>query len=106
MYMKEYFEMTGQTIKISDIPHEMYGGVLPIAKSRRSKKRAMTEAEYVEDAPEQDAKKAKKSKAIASQEKPADPEVLTIQQEASGHSSVIQEEEDGYQEAEASKPGC
>jgi len=82
MYMKEYFEMTGQTIKISDIPDEMYGGPLPIAKSRRSKKRNMTEAEYVEDATEKDAKKAKKSKATASQEKPVDPEVLTIQQEA------------------------
>jgi len=82
MYMREHFEMTGQTIKISDIPDEIYGGALPIAKSRRSKKKAMTEAEYVEDAPEQAAKKAKKSKATASQEKPANPEVLTIQQEA------------------------
>jgi len=42
MYMKEYFEMTGQTIKISDIPNEMYGGALPIAKSRKSLKRKMT----------------------------------------------------------------
>jgi len=56
MYMKEYFEMTGHTIKISDIPDEMYGGALPIAKSRRSKKRAVTEAGYIEDAPEQVAK--------------------------------------------------
>jgi len=82
IYMREHFEMTGQTMKINDIPDEMYGGSLPIAKSRRSKKRAMTEAEYVEDAPEQAVKKGKKSKATTSQEKPADPEVLTIQQEA------------------------
>jgi len=68
MYMKEYFEMTGQTIKISDIPDEMYGGALPIAKSRRCKKRAMTEAEYVEDDSEQAAKDAKMSKATTCQQ--------------------------------------
>jgi len=82
MYMKEYFEMTGQTINISDIPDEMYGGALPIAKSRRSKKRAMTEAEYVEYDSEQAAKKAKMSKATASQQNPTASDVLSIQQEA------------------------
>jgi len=79
--MVEHFEMTGQTIKINDIPENMYCGALPIAKSRKSKKRAMTEAEYVEDAPEPASKKAKKSKG-AQQEKLVDPEVLSIQQEA------------------------
>jgi len=69
-YMMDHFERTSQTIKISDI-----------AKSRKSKKRAMTEAKYVVDAPEPASKKAKKSKA-AQQEKPTDPEVLSIQQEA------------------------
>ena len=82
MYTMDHFERTGQTIKISDIPETMYGGTLPIAKSRKSKKRALTKAEYVEDAPEQASKKAKKSKADASQENPTDTEVLTIQQEA------------------------
>jgi len=80
-YMVEHFERTGQTIKISDILENMYGGALPIAKSRKSKKRAMTEAEYVEDALEPASKKAKKSK-VAQQEKLVDPEVLSIQQEA------------------------
>ena len=89
-YMVEHFERTGQTIKISDISENMYGGALPIAKSRKSKKRAITVVEYVEDAPEPASKKAKKSKA-AQQEKPADPEVPSIQ--------------DDYQEVEASKPG-
>jgi len=74
--------MTGQTIKISDIPDEMYGGALPIAKSRRSKKREMTKAEYFEDAPEQVAKKAKVSKATASQSNPTASDVLSFQQEA------------------------
>jgi len=82
MYMKEYFEMTGQTIKISDILDEMYGGALPIAKSRRSKKRKMTEEEYFEDAPEQVTKKAKVSKATASQPNPTASDVLSFQQEA------------------------
>jgi len=44
MYMKDYFEMTGKIIKNSDIPDEMYGGALPIAKNIRSLKRKMTEA--------------------------------------------------------------
>jgi len=81
MYMADHFEMTGQTIKISDIPEEIYGGALPIAKSRKSKKRAMTEAEYIEDDSEQAAKKPKKSKATASQENPTACDVLYIQQE-------------------------
>jgi len=56
----------------------------------------MTEVEYVEDDFEQVAKKAKKSKATASQENPTASDVLSIQQEASGYYSVIQEEENGY----------
>jgi len=82
MYMVDHFERTGQTIKISDIPETMYGGALSIAKSRKSKKRVMTEAEYIEDAPEKASKKAKKSKVDASQANTCDTEVLTIQQEA------------------------
>jgi len=78
MYMVDHFERIGQTIKMSDIPKTMYGGALPISKSRKSKKRALTEAEYVEDAPEQASKKAKKSKADASQANQVDTEVLTI----------------------------
>ena len=30
MFIKEYYELTGQVIKISDIPDEMYEGALPI----------------------------------------------------------------------------
>ena len=61
MYMKEYFEMTGKVIKISDIPDEMYGGALPVAKNRKSLKRKMTEAEYLEATSEPVAKVAKTS---------------------------------------------
>jgi len=59
MFIKEYFEMTGHIIKISDIPDEMYGGALPIAKNRKSLKRKMTEAEYLDDTPEFAAKGSK-----------------------------------------------
>jgi len=61
MFIKEYFEMTGQVIKISDIPDEMYGGALPIAKNRKPLKRKMTEAEYLDDSPKSAAKVAKTS---------------------------------------------
>jgi len=79
MYMKEYFEMTGQIIKISDIPDEMYGGALPIAKNRKSLKRKMTEAEYLDDTPEFAAKIAKSS---APQPNPSASDMLLLQQEA------------------------
>jgi len=79
MYMKEYFEMTGQIIKISDIPDEMYGGALPIAKNRKSLKRKMTEAEYLDDTPEFPAKIAKSS---APQPNPLVSNMLLLQQEA------------------------
>ena len=51
--------MTGQIIKISDIPDEMYGGALPIARKRKSLKRKMTEAEYLYATPKFDVKVAK-----------------------------------------------
>jgi len=79
MYMKDYFEMTGQIIKISDIPDEMYGGALPIAKNRKSLKRKMTEAEYLDDTPEFAAKVAKTS---APQTNPTASDMLLLQQEA------------------------
>ena len=61
MFIKEYYEMTGQIIKISDIPDKMYGGALPIARNRKSLKGKMTEAEYLDATPEFDAKVAKTS---------------------------------------------
>ena len=79
MYMKEYFEMTGETIKISDILDEMYGGALSIAKSRKSLKRKMIEVDYLDDTSEQVAKIAK---ATASQPNPTTSDVLSFQQEA------------------------
>jgi len=71
--------MTGHLIKISDIPDEMYGGALPIAKNRKSLKRKMTEAEYLDDTPEFAAKVAKTS---APQTNPTTSDMLILQQEA------------------------
>jgi len=79
MFIQEYFEMTGQIIKISDIPDEMYGGALPIAKNRKSMKRKMTEAEYLDDTPETAAKIAKSS---APQPSSSTSDMLLDQQEA------------------------
>jgi len=61
MFIKDYFEMPGQVIKISDIPDEMYGGALPIARNRKSLKRKLTEAEYLDDTLEFAVKVAKTS---------------------------------------------
>jgi len=71
--------MTGQIIKISDIPDEMYGGALPIAKNRKSLKRKMTEAEYLDDTPEFAAKVANTS---APQTHSTTSDMLIPQQEA------------------------
>jgi len=79
MFIKEYFELTGHLIKISDIPDEMYGGALAIAKNRKSLKRKMTEAEYLDDTSEFAAKVAKTS---APQTHPTASDMLILQQEA------------------------
>jgi hypothetical protein len=55
-YIKDHFESTNKVIRLEDVPEEMYGGVLPRARGRRSK-RKMTAEEYLEV--EKSAKKAK-----------------------------------------------
>jgi len=100
MYMKEYFEMTSQIIKISDIPDEMYGGALPIAKNRKSLKRKMTEAEYLDDTPEpnpsasdmlllqQEAPEADDYEVLTKKNKQVDPEHI-IEIDSGTYSSYI-----------------
>jgi len=78
-YIKDHFATTGNIIRLEDVPEAMYGGALPVAKSRKTKRKALTKDDYLVEAPEP--KKAKKSK-DASQEQLTAPEVLTIQQEA------------------------
>jgi len=61
-YIHDHFQATGETIQLEDIPKKMYGGALPVAKGRKSKKKALTEAEYLDDAFEEPPKKSKKDK--------------------------------------------
>jgi len=77
-FIHDHLQTTEKTIQLEDIAEQMYGGALPVAKRRKSKKRALTEAEYLDDdASEQPFKKAKKEKASTQ----ADPAVPTIQEE-------------------------
>ena len=52
-FIHDHFQSTRENIQLEDIPNQMYGGALPVAKSRKTKKRPLTEAEYLGDAPEQ-----------------------------------------------------
>jgi len=61
-FIHDHFQATGETIQLEDIPEQMYGGALPEAKGRKSKKRALTEAEYLDDAFEEPSKKSRKAK--------------------------------------------
>jgi len=58
----DHLQSTGENIQLEDIPNHMYGGALPVAKSRKSKRKPISEAEYVEEASEKLAKKINKAK--------------------------------------------
>jgi len=63
-FIHDHFQATGKTIQLEVIPEQMYGGTLPVVKSKKWKKRALTEVEYLDDdASEKSSKKAKKEKA-------------------------------------------
>jgi len=79
MFIKEYYEFTGQVIKISDIPDEMYGGALPIARNRKSLKRKLTKVEYLDATLEFASKVAKTS---APESHPPASDMIIPQQEA------------------------
>jgi len=61
-YIHDHLQSTRKNIQLEDIPDQMYGGALPIAKSRKTKRKALTKDEYLDDASEQPTKKAKKAK--------------------------------------------
>jgi hypothetical protein len=52
-YIMDHFESIGETIRLCDIPDTMYGGALLVAKSRKTKRKALTKEEYLDDAPEE-----------------------------------------------------
>jgi len=61
-FIHDHLQSTGENIQLEDIPDQMYGGALPVAKSKKSKRKPISEAEYLEEAFEQPAKKARKAK--------------------------------------------
>jgi len=61
-YIDDYLKTYVEEIHLEDIPEEMYGDALPVAKSRKTKRKPMTEVEYLEEASEQPARKAKRAK--------------------------------------------
>jgi len=104
-FIHDHLKKTGETILLEDIPEEMYGGTLLVAKSRKSKKRALTEAEYLDVAsqqPSQKAKKAKKEKAFVQ----VDPAIPTIQEEVKdlAPSEFLSKRTRSGKEAEPSPP--
>jgi len=80
-YILEHYERTGEPIRLSDIPDTMYGGALHVAKSRNTKRKALTEADYLNDAPEQPQKKEAKKANVASKVEATGSGVPNIQQE-------------------------
>jgi predicted XRE-type DNA-binding protein len=59
----------------------MYGGALPVAKSRKTKRKTLTKAEYLDDALEVPQKKKTKKAKVASKVEVTGPSVSTIQEE-------------------------
>jgi len=61
-YIHDHLKSTGENIQLEDIPETMYCGAHPVAKRRKTKRKPLSEAEYLEGESEQPAKKAKKAK--------------------------------------------
>jgi hypothetical protein len=62
-FIKDYFETYNKVIRLEDVPEEMYGGALPVAKGKKSKRKETSKEEYLEV--EKPAKKSKKGKAAS-----------------------------------------
>ncbi|RHN80676.1 hypothetical protein MtrunA17_Chr1g0190871 [Medicago truncatula] len=60
-FIKDHFATTGIKLRLEDVPETMYGGALPVAKCRKTKRKALTNDEYLDDASEQPTKKSKKA---------------------------------------------
>jgi len=79
-YIHDHLQSTGEEILLEDILETMYGGNVKVTKSRKTKRKPMTEAEYLEDASEQPVRKAKKAKKDKASEATGS-EVATMQEE-------------------------
>jgi len=78
-YIHDHLQSIGENIQLEDIPDQMYGGALPVAKSRKTKRKALTKDEYLDEGSEQPAKRVKKAKTDKASK-------------ANGSGSTIQEE--------------
>jgi len=47
-YIVDHLQSTGQEIRLEDIPETMYRGKVKLAKSRKTKRKPVSEAEYLE----------------------------------------------------------
>jgi len=45
-YIVDHLQSTGEEIRLEDIPKTMYGGNVKVAKSRKTKRKLVSEAEY------------------------------------------------------------
>jgi len=61
-FIYDHWEKTRETIRFDEIPYQMYGGALLVARKRKLKKKATSKADDVEEASEPNKKKAKKEK--------------------------------------------
>ncbi|AES97615.1 hypothetical protein MTR_5g056860 [Medicago truncatula] len=48
-YIREHFERTQEKISLKDVQDQMFGGALPVAKSRKSKSKPLSKEEYLEE---------------------------------------------------------
>jgi len=61
-YIADHLQSTGEENRLEDIPDTMYGGNVKVAKSWKTKRKPVSEAEYLDGASKQPAKKAKKAR--------------------------------------------
>jgi len=61
-YIHDHLQSTGEEIRFKDISETIYGGNVKVAKSRKTKRKPVSEVEHLEGASDQPAKKAKKAK--------------------------------------------
>ncbi|RHN51408.1 hypothetical protein MtrunA17_Chr6g0468221 [Medicago truncatula] len=64
-FIRNHFETTGIRLSLKDVPETMYGGALPVAKSRKTKRKTMSKDHYLEDSAEKSSKKSKKVKSAS-----------------------------------------
>jgi hypothetical protein len=59
-FITDHFQTYGEVIRLEDVPEEIYIGALPVAKSRKSKRKVTSKEKYLEE--EQPSKKSKKER--------------------------------------------